>query len=269
MTASDAACPQQSLLPDTYSGDGDFDSWEKHFSACAAANSWSDERKLLVLPARLRGRAQRIYDHLTATDKETYSSLRAALSAKCSPSALRILAAANFRSRIHQGQEALDTFGYDLFDLYDKAYPGSSADMRDTMVRDQFVLGLERGTRDKVTSANPATFSDALQAAARVVALRLLPGALSTAATTSLPPTPSSASLEALASAVTALTQKVDTLCATRPPLSPWQDTTYSSACYHCGVHGHFARACPRRPWRQPIQRRGGTSFRFPRPSEN
>lgn len=48
---------QQLLLPDTYSGQVDFDSWEKHFSTCTRAKNWNKERKILILPTLLCSRA--------------------------------------------------------------------------------------------------------------------------------------------------------------------------------------------------------------------
>lgn len=70
MTAQDATAPQQLLLPDMYSGNGDFAPWVTHFSACAVANSWSDDQKLVVLPTLLRRRTQRICDHFALTGEK-------------------------------------------------------------------------------------------------------------------------------------------------------------------------------------------------------
>lgn len=244
--------PGQPLLPDTYC-DGDFDAWERHFAACAAANSWTDERKLLVLPTRLRGRAQRIYDHLSPAEKDSYTSLRDSMSAKCSSTAMRILAAANFRSRSRLACESLDTYAYDLCDAYDKAYPHSSPEMRDSMVRDQFVLGLEFSVRDKVTAANPSTLGEALQTAARVEAIRQLPHPLPPAVAvthtgedvrrsgSSQPVDP----VAALTLAVAELGRKVDDLLGQTPGCL--RQPVELPRCFRCGSEGHFARTCSRR----------------------
>lgn len=266
-TEAPASSPSLLLMPDTYAGESDFDSWERHFSACAAANGWTDDRKLLVLPTRLRGRAQRMYDHLASGEKETYRKLCEALSSKCSPAAVRILAAANFRSRTHHSGEHLDTYAYDLCDIFDKAYPGSPTETRDSMIRDQFVLGLERALRDKVTSANPATLADALQAAARVTAIRELPGASPTVALTHQAAASASATycsdqtttdaITALASAVAELTRKVDGLDMDSGRSNPRQHRQDRPTCFQCGSTGHFARSCPRR-------QQGRSTTRFP-----
>ncbi|XP_064470197.1 uncharacterized protein LOC135384946 [Ornithodoros turicata] len=155
---------------------------------------------------------------------------------------------ANFRSRTHRPDEYLDTYAYDLFDTYNKAYPGSSTQMRDSMVRDQFILGLDSVTRDKVTSANPATLADALQVAARLAAIRQLTPTLSAATHTVAnvsQATPTTDPLAGLASAIAELGRKVDALATSnasqnaRPANVP--------VCYRCGNPGHLARSCTRR----------------------
>ena len=46
------------LLPETYSGESNFDDWISHFETVASINEWDDAAKLKWLSVRLSGRAQ-------------------------------------------------------------------------------------------------------------------------------------------------------------------------------------------------------------------
>ena len=45
------------VLPELYTGLGNYSQWIDHFENVAAVNDWNDEAKLLWLKARLAGRA--------------------------------------------------------------------------------------------------------------------------------------------------------------------------------------------------------------------
>lgn len=98
--------------------------------------------------------------------KRLFSQLHEVLSSKCSSSALKVFAAANFHLHTYLLGRHLDNYSYNLFDIYDKAYLESPTEIWDNVVRHQFILDLELGLREEITSANSVTFSDAFQAAA-------------------------------------------------------------------------------------------------------
>ena len=54
---------------------GDFSSWLRQFDCCAAANGWSDARKLAILPAFLRGPAASHYYSLDEDHKDSFAHL--------------------------------------------------------------------------------------------------------------------------------------------------------------------------------------------------
>ena len=47
------------VLPETYTGEGEWSQWICHFENVAAVNGWDDDKKLLWLKVRLTGRAQK------------------------------------------------------------------------------------------------------------------------------------------------------------------------------------------------------------------
>ena len=49
------------VLPEVYSGEGDFDDWISHFENVSAVNGWTDSDKLLWIRVRLTGKAHVAY----------------------------------------------------------------------------------------------------------------------------------------------------------------------------------------------------------------
>ena len=61
------------VLPELFTGEGDFVEWLDHFENVAAINSWDAERKLLWLKVRLTGRAQTAFKRLSSDVRASYS----------------------------------------------------------------------------------------------------------------------------------------------------------------------------------------------------
>ena len=52
------------VLPDMFSGEGDWEDWLDHFNNVAAVNQWTAEQKLLWVKVRVTGRAQTAFKKL-------------------------------------------------------------------------------------------------------------------------------------------------------------------------------------------------------------
>ena len=61
------------MLPELFTGEGDFVEWLDHFENVAAINSWGAKRKLLWLKVRLTGRAQTAFKRLPSNVRASYS----------------------------------------------------------------------------------------------------------------------------------------------------------------------------------------------------
>ena len=74
MATSTSSLPLPEITTDDFER-----SWTR-FHLVAAASKWDDEKKLLMLPALLRGKLVEIFISLSAEEKETLTKLKQALS---------------------------------------------------------------------------------------------------------------------------------------------------------------------------------------------
>ena len=49
------------VLPEVFSGEGDFDEWISHFESVSAVNGWTDNENLLWIRVKLTGKAHVAY----------------------------------------------------------------------------------------------------------------------------------------------------------------------------------------------------------------
>ena len=64
------------VLPETFTGEQNFDHWVSHFESVAAVNKWSDGEKLLWLRVRLTGKAHVAFDQLTPEVQQSYTTAK-------------------------------------------------------------------------------------------------------------------------------------------------------------------------------------------------
>ena len=71
--------PRPVILPEPYTGEGDYTQWQGHFESVAAVNGWDDVVKFLWLRVQLTGRAQTALKRLPEATKVSYEAIVATL----------------------------------------------------------------------------------------------------------------------------------------------------------------------------------------------
>ncbi len=131
------------MLPETYSGEGTWSEWIVHFENVATVNSWDDVAKLNWLKVRLTGRAQKAYQHLSATAMESYSAAKKALKERFEPTSRRVRYQAEFQARRRQRTEGWAAYAEDLKALVEKAFSELEEKAREQLVLNQYLGQLD------------------------------------------------------------------------------------------------------------------------------
>ena len=69
-------CPL--LLPESYSGESNFDDWIVHFENVASINEWDDAAKLKWLSVRMSGRAHTAFRRFPEEARRSYADAKRA-----------------------------------------------------------------------------------------------------------------------------------------------------------------------------------------------
>ena len=89
-------CPL--VLPEIFTGEGNFDYWISYFESVAVVNKWNDNDKLLWLRVRLTGKAHVAFDQLAHKMQESYETTKNAMRERFEPKSKRMLYKAEFES---------------------------------------------------------------------------------------------------------------------------------------------------------------------------
>ena len=131
------------VLPDKFSGDGEWSQWICHFENVAAVNSWNEDSKLLWLKVRLTERAQMAFQHLPGDTQADYAAAKAALKERFEPESRKDRYTAEFQSRRKKRTEGWADYSEDLRMLVDKAYPHLEAAARDQMALTHYLSQID------------------------------------------------------------------------------------------------------------------------------
>ena len=121
------------VLPETYSGEGEFREWIVHFENVATINSWSEDAKLDWLKVRPTGRAQTAYQHLPQDSRTSYEGAKEALKNQFEPASRKAQYQEEFHSQKKRRTEAWADYAEDLRILCDKLFQDLQEDEREQL----------------------------------------------------------------------------------------------------------------------------------------
>ena len=131
------------VLPETYTGEGEWSQWICHFENVAAVNDWDDDKKLLWLKVRLTGRAQKAFQRLSDTASASYKEAKKALKERFEPASRKGLYQAEFQTRRKRKTEGWAEFAEDLKIIVDKAYPDLQDEAREQMALTHYLSQID------------------------------------------------------------------------------------------------------------------------------
>eukprot|EP00731_Ephydatia_muelleri_P009248 Em0004g1586a len=140
MATSTSSLPLPEITTDDFER-----SWTR-FHLVAAASKWDDEKKLLMLPALLRGKRVEIFISLSAEEKETLTKLKQALSDRAGITRDSLTSAKAFSERKQGAYESVRDYEIDLTRLFKEAYPNE-----DTTKSAVLLQGFLGGFRPEIT----------------------------------------------------------------------------------------------------------------------
>ena len=260
--------PRPLVMPEPYTGEGDYTQWQDHFESVAAVNGWNDADKLLWLRVRLTGRAQTAFKRLPEAKKATYRATAAALSDRFEPASKRELHIVEFQTRRKVRGEGWADFGDDLRVLADRAYPDLQEDARERLSLNRYLDQLtDPQIAFGVRQTSPGSVDEAVTATLRMESYRVKPPVTPAhptdeAAIATVVGTPRTAKYDPTAELLQTLLEKVERLEASqrdttpRPASQPHRDRRGRE---RRGQRGAFNTTVPRdRPPREGSSSGGG-----------
>jgi hypothetical protein len=113
--------------------------YHANFEACIEINGWTKAHKGLYLAVFLRGSAQGVLGNLPKGTKPDYQALMRALEERFAPPSQTESYRVQLQERRQKAVETLPEPGQAIRRLTNLAYPIASAEIRETLSKDQFV----------------------------------------------------------------------------------------------------------------------------------
>lgn len=153
------------VLPETFSGEGEWSQWICHFENIAAVNEWNASKKLLWLKARLTARAQLAFQHLPEDTQKDYGEVLKAMKERFEPDSRKGRYQAEFYTRKKKQSEGWANFAQDLQILAEKAFPHLQMEAREQLALTQYLLQIDNAQLAfSVKQQKPTTLDAAVSA---------------------------------------------------------------------------------------------------------
>ena len=137
--APNAPNARPSVMPEAYTGQGDWLEYLEYFNLCAAVNQWNDAQRAQFLAVRLRDGAQQFLGSVPAARRAVWADLVAGLTDRFAPAGAARQYKAQFHTRRRRANEDFGTLRDELHKLVGRAYPTMQPALQDELVRDQFL----------------------------------------------------------------------------------------------------------------------------------
>jgi len=215
--------------------DEDARSWFKRYEVCVAANGWNDQKKLLRLPTLLKGRAWAIYDSLGDDQTDTYQNLKAAILARLCPDTEedRMVSREKLSRRQLRDNESVDELGRDIEKLFDRAYSGLPAAVRDSELRFHFMNSLPDKISLQLKLQPKVNYAETM---AKARELRLIYERSEASETVNQLKSTEDSRITKMEETLQAMSQQLAVLTT--------QQRNPVRQCFRCGKTGHLARNC-------------------------
>ena len=153
------------VLPDTYSGEKDWDQWKYHFENFAAVNGWDDDNKLKWLKVRLIGRAKTAFQRLPNETKASFADSMTALKKRFDPPGRQARYQSEFHTRKKKATESWAEYAEDLETLAEKAFLNLGQDGREQLALARYLDQLDHPQiAFNVRQRKPGTMDEAVSA---------------------------------------------------------------------------------------------------------
>eukprot|EP00731_Ephydatia_muelleri_P031382 Em0022g896a len=256
------------VLPDSFSGEGNWSQWIYHFENVAEVNEWEDAKRVLWLKVRLTGRAQIAYQQLSDITRANYGDTKKALKERFEPASQTARYLAEFENRRKKKTEGWADFAEDLRSLVEKAYPALQEEAKAQIALSHYLRHLDQPmTSFSVKQRTPKSLDEAVSATLEIESYQIgLPKIESGAVGVPLMdskthPEVEEAEIGTVASRsssqlqdglVHQLLQRLDKIEQElrRPErerdekASDGQRSPRSVTCWNCGRRGHVSREC-------------------------
>jgi hypothetical protein len=159
------------IKPVTYDGSGPWLDYHAHFESCAELNAWNYNQRGLYLAVSLLGNAQGVLGNMPKGARSDYQNLVKALDDRFEPLNQTELYRVHMHERRQISGESLPELGQAIRRLANLAYPATTAEIRETLSKDQFVDALiDSEMRIRIKQARPRYLNDAIQLAVELEA---------------------------------------------------------------------------------------------------
>ena len=167
------------ILPDTYSGEGNFSEWSDHFESVAAVNEWDDAEKLRWLKVRLTSRALTAFRRFLEAARASFAAATSALQDRFDPVSRRELYVVEFQTRKNTRDERWADFGEGVRILADKAYPDLQEEARERLALNRYLDQLsDPQIAFAVRQTTPKSVDETITATLRLESYKVPPAKL-------------------------------------------------------------------------------------------
>lgn len=162
------------IKPQLFDGSDDLEEYLTQFNLLSELNGWNVRTKALLLASSLSGSARAILNEMTDGERHDFDCLVSILKNRFGSDNRAEVYRAELQSRMRYRNETLPELAQSIKKLTRRAYPGTSAIVRDTLALDFFIDAIpESEIRLRLREVGPKTINEAETIAVRLEALRV------------------------------------------------------------------------------------------------